>query len=67
MPTPSYYALRPPADISRLTNADLAHNRGFRGAGIKVAMVDSGLIQDHDYYAGRAATAPIPTLKSTPS
>lgn len=53
MPTPSYYHLRPPADISRLTGADNAHTRGFRGNGIKVAMVDSGFILNHDYYAGR--------------
>jgi len=53
MPTPGYYHLSPPADISRLTNADAAHARNFRGTGVKVAMVDSGFIADHDYYAGR--------------
>lgn len=52
MPTPSYYHLRPPADISRLTNADAAHNRGFRGCGVKVAIIDSGFVADHDYYSG---------------
>jgi hypothetical protein len=56
MPTPSYYHLRPPADISRLTNADHAHMRGFLGTGVKVAMVDTGFIQDHDYYASRGYT-----------
>jgi len=53
MPTPNYYHLRPPADISRLTNADAAQARNFRGTGVKVAMVDSGFIANHDYYAGR--------------
>jgi subtilisin family serine protease len=53
MPTPAYYHLRPPDDIVRLTNADHAHSRGFRGTGVKVAMCDSGFIENHDYYAGR--------------
>lgn len=53
MPALSYYHLRPPADISRLTNADAAHTRGFRGTGVKVAMIDSGFVADHDYYSGR--------------
>jgi hypothetical protein len=53
MPTPAYYALKPPNDISRLTNADGAHARGYRGTGVQVAMVDSGFILDHDYYSGR--------------
>jgi len=53
MPTPSYYHLRPPDDITRLTNADHAHSRGYRGAGVRVAMVDSGFIENHDYYSGR--------------
>lgn len=53
MPTPSYYHLKPPADISRLTKADAAHARGFRGSGVKVAMIDSGFVANHDYYAGR--------------
>jgi hypothetical protein len=53
MPATSYYALRPPNDIVQFTNADHAHNRGFRGTGVQVAMVDSGFIQNHDYYSGR--------------
>jgi hypothetical protein len=53
MPTPGYYHLRPPDDIVQLTNADHAHSRGFRGNGVRVAMVDSGFRADHDYYNGR--------------
>jgi hypothetical protein len=53
MPTPCYYALRPPDDIVGHLNAAGAHGRGFRGNGVRVAMVDSGFIADHDYYRGR--------------
>ena len=61
MPTTSYYSLRPPDDIVRLTNADKAHLRGFRGSGIKVAMVDSGFIANHDYYVNRGYNITIHT------
>ena len=53
MPNPNYYHLSLPDDISRITNADGAHSRGFRGAGVKVAMVDSGLVVTHEYFNNR--------------
>ena len=53
MPKPGYYALRPPGDIVTQLNAAGAHSRGFRGNGVRVAMIDSGFIADHDYYSGR--------------
>ncbi|MBN1780914.1 S8 family serine peptidase [bacterium] len=52
MPTPGYYHLRPPNDIATLTNASQAHAWGYRGTGIRAAMVDSGFIASHDYYNG---------------
>jgi len=53
MPRPGYYALSPPDDIVTRLNAAGAHSRGFRGDGVRVAMIDSGFIANHDYYSAR--------------
>lgn len=50
MPTPPYYHLRPPHDIARLLNAEVAHAVGYRGSGVKVALLDTGFFASHDYY-----------------
>jgi serine protease AprX len=67
MPTPSYYHLRPPADISRLTNADAAHARGFNGSGVMVGMIDSGFILNHDYYTPRGYAITVHTAVGLPN
>ncbi len=49
--TLNYYCLNPPPHIIEITKADRAHGRNFRGKGVKVAMVDTGLVAAHEYYA----------------
>jgi len=51
-PTVSYWHLDVPADVSLGDNADRAHRSGITGAGIKVAMPDSGHYS-HPYFANR--------------
>ena len=51
-PTKSYWHLDVPAGVSLGCNADRAHRSGITGAGIKVAMVDSGHFA-HPYFAAR--------------
>ncbi|UIE38106.1 S8 family serine peptidase [Leptodesmis sichuanensis] len=41
-PCPSYWHLTVPEGVARGLNADQAHQTGFTGHGIKVAMVDTG-------------------------
>lgn len=53
MPDPDYYHLNPPEDVVRLTNSVLAHELGYRGEGIRVAMIDTGFFGSHDYYADK--------------
>ncbi len=67
-PATGYFHLRPPEDLARLTSADRAHALGIDGAGVQVAMIDSGWFR-HPYFTSRgydvapvvlgpAATAP---------
>jgi serine protease AprX len=53
MPRPAYYSLSPPDDIVTRLNAAGAHSRGFGGHGVRVAMIDSGFIANHEYYRER--------------
>lgn len=52
-PVIRYRHLELPDQVCQVLRAEKAHNRGFRGAGVKVAMVDSGLKADHEYYNNR--------------
>ncbi len=52
-PTISYYYLTMPGDIAQLMDASRAHAYGIMGAGIKLAIVDSGFMMPwHPYYMG---------------
>ncbi len=47
---PTYPHLEPPKDIVSLLKADIPYSNNIRGAGVIVAMVDSGLVKQHEYY-----------------
>ncbi len=51
-PTKGYWHLDVPAGVSLGCNADRAHRASTTGAGVRVAMVDSGFFA-HPYYAAR--------------
>ncbi len=51
-PTPGYFHLRVPDDISRLVDANSCHHHGFDGAGVLLVMPDQGTF-DHPYYTSR--------------
>jgi subtilisin family serine protease len=51
-PPKEYFHLDVPADVSLGCNADLAHRGGTTGAGVAVAMVDTGW-QSHPWFADR--------------
>ena len=51
-PPVDYWHLDVPADVSLGCNADKVHRSGITGAGIRVAMVDSGW-QSHPYFVDR--------------
>ncbi|MCP4632830.1 MAG: S8 family serine peptidase [candidate division Zixibacteria bacterium] len=48
-PQPSYFHLDVPHDVASLMRANLLHNIGVTGNGVKLAMVDTGFY-DHPYY-----------------
>jgi len=53
-PTLPYYHLRVPDDIARGMDALRAHANGITGAGIRLAIVDTGFMTPpHPYYANR--------------
>jgi len=52
-PRPFYWHLELPDDVCRILKADKAHARGFLGRGIKVAMVDTGLEANHEYFTDK--------------
>jgi len=51
-PTPGYFHLRVPDDVSRLVDSSPCHNHGVVGTGVVLAMPDQGTF-DHPYYAAR--------------
>jgi serine protease AprX len=51
-PTPGYFHLKVPDDISRLVDANPCHHHGFDGTGVVLAMPDQGTF-DHPYYTAR--------------
>jgi len=51
-PTPGYFHLKVPGDVSRLVDANQCHNHGFNGNGTVLAMPDQGTF-DHPYYTAR--------------
>lgn len=42
-----------PSDVAMLLGAEKAHRQGFTGKGVKVAMIDSGFAQKHQYFVER--------------
>jgi serine protease AprX len=52
-PDPNYWHIGLPDDVCKLLKADKAHAKGFKGYGVKVAMVDSGLRANHVYFCGK--------------
>ena len=60
-PTKSYWHLTMPGDVSLGCNADRAHRSGITGAGIHVAMVDSGWYA-HPYFTERGYRSTAVTL-----
>ena len=48
-PTPGYFCLKVPDDISRLVDANPCHHHGLDGTGVVLAMPDQGTF-DHPYY-----------------
>jgi subtilisin family serine protease len=53
-----------PDDAARLAGADLAHAAGFRGEGVRVVMVDTGLY-DHPHHRRHAySTSVVPALRA---
>jgi serine protease AprX len=51
-PTPGYFHVKVPTDIARLIDAIQCRNKGYTGAGVKLAMPDQGTF-DHPYYTSR--------------
>lgn len=55
-PTPpplNYYHLEVPRDIVSAMNAGPVHADGFKGQGVKAAMIDSGFDWSHPYFSGK--------------
>lgn len=48
-PGVGYFHLKVPGDVAMLTRASTVHQHGVTGAGVKVAMIDSGFF-NHQYY-----------------
>ena len=51
-PTPGYFHLKVPDDVSRLVDANPCHHHGFDGTGVLLVMPDQGTF-DHPYYTSR--------------
>ena len=49
-PQVSYHHLRVPGDVALLLNASRVHREGITGAGVRVAMIDSGFAHGHPYF-----------------
>ncbi len=56
-PAVNYYHLEVPSDVARLMDADQVHNEGVKGAGIRVAIVDTGWYR-HPYYDAQGYPIP---------
>lgn len=41
------------SNVDAITNVSAAHNKGFTGKGMAVAIIDTGLNKDHEQFAGR--------------
>ena len=54
-PNPNYWHLDVPDDVSRLLNADVAHDGGITGHGMRLVMVDSGWFA-HPWFAANTFT-----------
>ncbi|MEU7584388.1 S8 family serine peptidase [Streptomyces sp. NPDC041068] len=52
-PRPGYWHLTVPRKVAELLDADKLHQEGIRGAGVRLAMVDSGWWGGHPYFAER--------------
>lgn len=62
-PTIQEHHIRLPEQLSKILNAQAAHERGLRGAGIRVAVIDSGFYA-HPFYESRGyRISRVPTRK----
>jgi hypothetical protein len=52
-PALRYHHLKVPDDVVRILNAEPVHSGGFRGRGVRAAMIDSGFHWSHPYFASR--------------
>jgi subtilase family protein len=57
-PTAPYWHLNVPGDVAVGVNAEYAHREGLTGAGIRVAMTDSGWYR-HEYFSARGYRAQV--------
>lgn len=56
-PNPQYHHLKAPGDIVSHLNVGPVHAAGFRGQGVRAAMIDSGFHWSHPYFRARGYTA----------
>lgn len=49
-PSPDYWHLKVPTDVARLLNATPVHRAGTTGAGVRVAMIDTGFFHKHPFF-----------------
>jgi subtilisin family serine protease len=49
-PQVGYHHLRVPGDVAMTANAARVHREGITGAGVRVAMIDSGFAHGHSYF-----------------
>jgi subtilisin family serine protease len=52
-PALRYHHVQVPQDVVSILNADPVHRDGYRGQGVRAAMIDSGFQWSHPYFASR--------------
>ena len=52
-PVLNYYHLKVPTDVAKAMNAQVVHQAGNKGQGVKAAMIDSGFQWTHPYFQGK--------------
>jgi subtilase family serine protease len=57
-PNVDYFHLKVPGDVAMLTRASEVHSHGITGAGVKVAMIDSGFF-NHQFYQSHGNKAAV--------
>ncbi len=58
LPRLNYHHLKLPSEISSVLNTEKVHRQGITGAGVKVAILDSGFDFNHPYFVGRLQRTP---------